>query len=377
LSSSIPHKFHGLDHLRALAISYVFLFHYFILSHGEPDWLPSFAKFGWSGVDLFFVLSGFLISSQLFIELRDKNTISVSSFFIKRFFRIIPPFLVVLALYFLLPAFPEKEGIPPAWRFLTFTQNFGLDLKNSGAFSHAWSLCVEEHFYLLLPLLLLCIQYTRFRSRSYWLIIILFFLGSAARTFSFEQFYEPVAQNKGSWVQWYTYIYYPSYNRLDGLLVGVGIAALYVFRPHIWHKISAFGNLFFILSLLILTGAYFLCYEQQTFSSSVFGFPLIALGYGCLLIAAISPGCFLFRWKSHITTFIATISYPVYLSHKGLVHMTHEYFKDAHLDQNLLLLISIITCVCGALILHVLVEKPSLALRKRILTSKQIFKPIG
>ena len=62
------HKFYGLDHLRALAIVFVFLFHYFILSGGKPEWLPDLAKFGWTGVDLFFVLSGFLISSQLFLK---------------------------------------------------------------------------------------------------------------------------------------------------------------------------------------------------------------------------------------------------------------------------------------------------------------------
>ena len=49
-------KFNGLDHLRALAILLVFFFHYFILSDGEPKWLPDYARFGWTGVDLFFVL---------------------------------------------------------------------------------------------------------------------------------------------------------------------------------------------------------------------------------------------------------------------------------------------------------------------------------
>ncbi len=62
-------KFYGQDHLRKLAIVLVFLFHYKIPIFGHPEWLIEFAKFGWIGVDLFFVLSGFLISSQQFSQL--------------------------------------------------------------------------------------------------------------------------------------------------------------------------------------------------------------------------------------------------------------------------------------------------------------------
>jgi peptidoglycan/LPS O-acetylase OafA/YrhL len=150
MSLTLP-KLHGLDHLRALAIVQVFLFHYFILSGGTPVWLPDWAGFGWTGVDLFFVLSGFLIAFPLLGQVKEGQPVSLRTFFTKRFFRILPAYWAVLLLYFAVPAFPEKNGIPPLWKFLTFTQNFGLDLQHTGSFSHAWSLCVEEHFYLLLP----------------------------------------------------------------------------------------------------------------------------------------------------------------------------------------------------------------------------------
>lgn len=174
LKTKSPEKFYGLDHLRALAILFVFLFHYFILSGGQPEWLPDFAKFGWTGVDLFFVLSGFLICSQLFAQIKNSQAISFRLFFLKRFFRIIPAFCITIGLYFCFPVFREKESLPPVWKFLTFTQNLDLDLKDFGTFSHAWSLCVEEHFYLFLPLILIPLQFSKLFKKAYWLIILLF-----------------------------------------------------------------------------------------------------------------------------------------------------------------------------------------------------------
>lgn len=99
LDKHIQQKFYGLDSLRTLAISFVFFFHYFILSGRQPAWLPDAAKFGWTGVDLFFVLSGFLISSQLFAQIKQGKYISFKQFFLKRFFRIVPAFLVTVGLY--------------------------------------------------------------------------------------------------------------------------------------------------------------------------------------------------------------------------------------------------------------------------------------
>ncbi|HET9135669.1 MAG TPA: acyltransferase, partial [Candidatus Kapabacteria bacterium] len=123
--SSAHHRLNGLDHLRALAITLVFLFHYGGL-FPHPDWVAEISRFGWTGVDLFFVLSGYLISSQLFSSIASNGSFSYRAFFIKRFFRIIPAYLVVVGLYFLVPILREREGLTDLWRYLTFTQNFGL-----------------------------------------------------------------------------------------------------------------------------------------------------------------------------------------------------------------------------------------------------------
>lgn len=362
----LPKKLYGLDHLRALAIILVFFFHYSIVSGGQPEWLPSVASFGWTGVDLFFVLSGFLISSQLFSQINQGQRISFKPFFIKRFFRIVPAFLVTVGIYFCVPYFREKEALPPLWKFLTFTQNLGLNLKDYGTFSHCWSLCVEEHFYLFLPIILILLQTSKLISKSYWLLIALFLFGFAIRIYSYNHFYFPKANEENGWLYWYKFIYYPTYNRLDGLLAGVSIAAIRVFLPNLWHKLSRYGNSFFLLSLFILTGAYFLCEDQQTFTASVFGFPFIALGFGCMVLSAVSPTSFLYRWKSRTSTFIATLSYAIYLTHKGIIHTSIQLLENFPIDSNAMMVICIFTCISGAYLLHLTIEKPFMKLRNKM-----------
>lgn len=361
-------KLHGLDHLRALAITLVFFFHYFILSGGKPAWLPDWAGFGWTGVDLFFVLSGFLISSQLFEQISRGERISFKVFFLKRFFRIIPAYLFTVGVYFCIPFFREKEALPPLWKFLTFTQNFGLNIKDSGTFSHAWSLCVEEHFYLLLPLTLIILQITN-RMRHSWLLLAgLFVLSFAARLYSFHTLYLPHVEAENNWLYWYQYIYYPTYNRLDGLLAGVGIAAVYQFLPAWWNAMSRYGNVFIFMGLLALVCAYILCEDPQTYPASIFGFPLIALGYGFVVTGAISPGSMLYRWNSRGTSLLATLSYAVYLTHKGIIHMTQKLLAPFAFDDHIILLISILSSLLGAYGLHLVIEKPFLRWRNRLLS---------
>lgn len=140
----------GLDLLRAIAILLVFAYHASVF-FAHPAELRSWAAFGWTGVDLFFVLSGFLITSQL-LEVQARGPINLTGYFLKRGFRILPAYWLVLAVYFLIPAWRETESPAPLWKYLTFTQNLGLDTVNNRTFSHAWSLCIEEQFYLALPL---------------------------------------------------------------------------------------------------------------------------------------------------------------------------------------------------------------------------------
>lgn len=362
-------KLYGLDHLRAFAISFVFIFHYGRL-FAHPQWVEAISEFGWTGVDLFFVLSGYLIASQLFAQVAANKPISFRLFFLKRFFRIIPAFLVVLSLYFLFPSFHEREALAPLWKYLSFTQNLGLDISRHGTFSHDWSLCIEEQFYLFFPLLLIALYHFRVLKRGYWLLVLLFLFGFAARLYAWNKLVWPFEDSDDYLIHWYKWIYYPTYSRLDGLLTGVGLAALFQFRPAIKTYWQRWGNYSLLAGLLLLAGAYFLCRDPYWFGASVFGFPLVSIGYGFIVAGAVSPGSILFRFCSVITSRLATLSYALYLVHKITTHLTQVELEKLGIakDSNLMMLLCIVTSLAGAWLLNVVVEKPFLLLREKVIS---------
>ena len=130
----------GLDLLRALAIVVVVIYHAALFGFKLPSRVD---RFGWIGVDLFFVLSGYLIGGQLLAPLARDRPIKLGRFFARRALRIMPAYFIVLAIYFLLPSWREyPEMSQPLWKFLLSVQNIAL--HGGTAFSHAWSLSVED-----------------------------------------------------------------------------------------------------------------------------------------------------------------------------------------------------------------------------------------
>jgi peptidoglycan/LPS O-acetylase OafA/YrhL len=365
------HKFIGLDHLRALAISLVFIYHYTIFQH--PDWMNNhFVHFGWCGVDLFFVLSGFLISNQLFLEWQKRNKIEFGVFYLKRVFRILPPYFIVLLIYIFVPAFHEREQLAPLWKMFTFTQNYGQDIRVFGTFSHAWSLCVEEQFYLLLPPLLVLILSSGLKRKAGWVILGILLLTLILRCITWNIFLQPVLDSDDFGMNWYKMIYYPTYTRLDGLVTGVGIAAVYRFREFWLSPLNKYANRLVIAGGVIFTASLYLCKDQQSYGATIFGFSLIAIAFGCFVLSAIMPGSFLFRVKSVITKNLATLSYSLYLSHKGIIHLIQIWLTGFGLrgNSNWMLLICIVACIGGALLMRILIERPFFRLRNKILDEK-------
>jgi peptidoglycan/LPS O-acetylase OafA/YrhL len=171
----------GLDLMRAIAILWVMLWHmHFALRPGVWSF-P--ANYGWMGVDLFFVLSGYLIGSQLMRPYTRGSRPSIGGFYMRRAFRVLPAYLMVLLFYFAIPWFREAPGLSPAWQFLTFTENFRIDYLHDQAFSHVWSLCVEEHFYLVLPLLIFLLMRRPGFSKTIAVILGILCFGIAIRAY--------------------------------------------------------------------------------------------------------------------------------------------------------------------------------------------------
>ncbi len=380
-------RFAGLDHLRALAIIIVFVYHYNMFGHpaGLNDYL---GNWGWTGVDLFFVLSGYLIGGQLFATSQAKRAlakqeeyggaapaklsrdqpVSYGEFYFKRALRILPAYFVVLALYVAFPDFKERSQLPPLWRMITFTQNFGLDLTKEGAFSHAWSLCIEEQFYLILPLLIIALGA---RKKTIWILPVLFLFGFAIRS---VMWFDVLPKQPNFGKAYYEFIYYPTWSRLDGLLAGVGLSAFYYFQPAAWQRLTRHGNRILLIALVLVAGAWFIAHgeNQYTLQGAIFGYPAIAIAYGALTLAALSPTSILYRYSSAITRQIATLSYSIYLTHKQLIHLTHDVLHRYNIgdDSYTAFWISTAVSLAGGWILHLLVEKPFLRLRDKWLARK-------
>ncbi len=363
-------KFYGLDHLRAVAILLVLLYHYRMFEH--PSWVDTVGWIGWTGVDLFFVLSGFLISNQLFREIKESQTIGLKTFFTKRFFRIIPSYIFTVFLYFCFPIFREKESLPSLWKFLSFTQNYGLDVINQGTFSHAWSLCIEEQFYLALPLLLLfsikikAIDYLKFG------IIFLIIITIMLRVFSWNQYIIPFLETSDFWKEWYMKIYYPTYTRLDSLAVGVLIGYLFQFSSKFKTIIQQNGNRLIFLGIILIGLSLWFCKNQYSEQASILGFTFVAISYGILLMGAISNSSFIGKKTNFLTSQLALLSYSIYLSHKGIIHLVQLFFSKNNIpiSDNMTLLICLIACLFVGIFYQYFIESPSAKIKIQILNSK-------
>lgn len=362
-------RFNGLDHLRAVAIILVLLYHYRAFKH--PDWVETIGKYGWTGVDLFFVLSGFLISNQLFKQIHENGTIRLKVFFIKRFFRIIPPFAFTLLLYFCFPFFREREALPSLWKFLTFTQNYGLDVINTGTFSHAWSLCIEEQFYLILPCILLLFVKTGWLTKRKYVLVVPLVISLLLRIFSWNYFIVPALDSDRFWKVWYMYIYYPTHTRLDSLTIGVWIGFLYNYSSAFKHIIHANGLLFFFSGIGMLLLSFWMCYDQASEIASVLGFTCVGMAYGLLVIAAISDSCFLSKTTLLGTRELADLSFAVYLSHKGIIHIIHSVTRSMNFSENQLLVLCLIGCLAAGLLYRYAIEQPSAWIKNQLLNQNK------
>ena len=349
----------GLDLLRALAIIVVVIYHAALFGFKLPGRVD---RFGWIGVDLFFVLSGYLIGGQLLAPLARGRPIDLRRFFARRAFRIIPAYFVILAVYAFLPSWREYPEMSPLWKFVFSVQN--IDLHGGTAFSHAWSLAVEDQFYLLLPLILILVS--RWPRPRFIIPCVIVLGGIALRAFLARQ---NLAETGVSFRGFQTWIYYPTWTRLDPLVFGVILAAIEKFRPQWWRRMMNLAPWLLLPGLALIVYALYLGEgDYLTVAASIWQFPMIALGMAALLVCAVSPRLILRRVKIPGAAFIASIAYSAYLVQKLVIHFVAQFCSRYNITfTSAAALLGVELCVyAGAAMLFFAVERPFLQLRHRI-----------
>ncbi|SFI94203.1 acyltransferase [Caulobacter sp. UNC279MFTsu5.1] len=358
----------GPDLLRACAILLVMLQH--LPKAAAADWLILVKPYGWLGVDVFFVLSGYLIGGQLMRPIARGEAPDLLRFWASRAFRILPAYLVILALYNLLPGFTDGEGLQPLWRFLTFTMNLGLDYTRTGNFSSAWSLCVEEWFYLTLPLLVLGLRLPALRRAGPWpgvgLAAVLVLGGMALRFWLWRDLSTLADPPPGLYQK---VIYYPTWCRLDGLLMGVLLAALRTFRPARWARLcppwlAAPAAVALWAAAIRLIGDNGLV---LSLTGATVVYPLYALGCALMLSALLDLEPWLARQRPRGLAPLAALAYSLYLVHKPVYWALYDRLGPEVLQGWTGLALYVLPAFAAAIVLHVLVERPFLRLRDRVM----------
>jgi peptidoglycan/LPS O-acetylase OafA/YrhL len=358
-------RIHGLDTLRALAVTLVVLHHYTLFVSDAPTfgWVGTM---GWAGVDLFFALSGYLIGNQIFAALGSARGFGLGRFYLRRLLRTLPNFWVVLALYALWPAWRGDTPMLPLWQYLTFTQN--IHLQPGTAFSHAWSLCIEEQFYMLLPAAAImgaALGQGGVKQRWAWIALLLAVAGGMLARATIWHDGQDAPNRLG---YYYQYIYYASWCRADELLAGVALALLKHRVPGVWRRLLAHGNALLAAGTAVIgaTFAWFLD-DHYAFAQTVAGYPLLALGFSLLILAALAPDSLLHRVRVPGAARLALWSYAIYLTHKSVSILVAERLAQAgHGAEDALTIAACMAAsLAGGWLLYVLVETPFMRLRAR------------
>jgi peptidoglycan/LPS O-acetylase OafA/YrhL len=334
----------NLDALRALAVLMVLGRHF--------DCFQLWTKVGWAGVDLFFVLSGFLISGLLFTEWKERRAISISRFYIRRGLKIYPAFYALLAVIVSIqiawPNIIAFTGGPISLSRLAaemlFVQNY-----SPGLLGHTWSLGVEEHFYLALPLVLWWMQ--RSQSADPFRRIPILFVAAAATILLFRT----VVGFRLSGDQYSAYLT-PTHLRIDGLLFGVALSYWKHFRPGTFKRIahSPVSTILIVVAAILLVT---LPLENPIMHTA--GFTVLYLGFGSLLARVIDfqPG----RHSRSLVSALGRVgfySYSIYLWHYVVAHLAPRAGIPSFIAYvTLSLLVGILMAK--------LIEYPVLALRDR------------
>ncbi len=374
-------KLREIERLRGVAILMVMVVHWDTLQKFLPDQVK-----GWAGVDLFFVISGYVVTLSLvrllpaledeptFLAAFDRARSSLKTFYARRFFRIMPAALAVMLLYrFFITVFPDNFGTPNQWwgealAFFGGVYNYTHPYHNEYRMGVYWSLAVEEHFYLILPMLFVIFRTT---SRRLAACLGLSLVSIVCRVLPAPDgaynlaFYEK----------------FPSHLRFDSLMAGVALA-LVAGRSSSGEAIMPRWLMrFFILPAAVVLVACLPSAAPDHVMHRV-GFISLWMISGLLVgFAGMDRGYVLsFPVVGRVLEFVGERSYALYLTHTlaGRVedsagHQWPDYRRWAPMDVPhpwKRLLVSLVLAFVAAEVIHRLVEKPLIRIGRGLVERK-------
>jgi peptidoglycan/LPS O-acetylase OafA/YrhL len=338
-----------LDLLRTVAILLVVGEHCLELGFTGPASRAFY--WGWTGVDLFFILSGFLIGRQLWKELRDTHTIKVGRFLLRRGLRIWPLYFTAVLGYFIWSVVAGLN-LRPLLSDLFFVSNYFHCRVKGG-----WSLSTEEQFYIAAPVLLFLF---RFVQRRYLVLVPVLWMAVLPLLR-----YSALAHAPGVPVS--DVIYSPIHLHSDGLAAGLILSWLSVFCPKWW---SSGKSAIWLPCLVIATGL-----ALRFLGKDVFSYSALALIYGgtALFGLRVHAANRLASWRGLFV--ISRLSYGTYLNHLVLIEALPaawvQHIGSAYGTSTVAFLAAFLT-VCAvslsiAFVTFALIERPGLQWRERLL----------
>lgn len=308
-------RVYGLDILRGLAILFVVLQHGNLLLPYEISSVIHYVIF--DGITLFFVLSGFLIGGMLLkiLNKQDHTPKTIFNFWKRRWFRILPNyFLILLILCFCHLFFSDEYILNDMYKYFYFGQNI-FDTHPMWFFTEAWSLSVEEWFYLIIPLLLVAssrIFNRNIKKGVLFSSLLLIVLVTAFRLYRFDH------MTIVSFDDWDLFFRKQVATRLDSIMYGVIGAFIQFYYREKWLKYKK--ELLIIGVFLLLLSKFIIprYADLDSLYNAVFSFSLISIATLCLLpfLSVLkSSGGILFR----SITFISLISYSMYLLNLSII----------------------------------------------------------
>ena len=287
---------------------------------------------GWTGVDLFFVLSGFLVSGLLFTEYQKHGALRIGRFLIRRGFKIYPPFYVFLGATLLVEAW--RSGLTGEVSRQLAAEAVYLQGYVARFWSHTWSLAVEEHFYVLLPLVLLALVRRRGSLERSFRALALIVGATALAAFILR------VLGWASYQKDYGTYLYSTHLRLDSLAWGVLVSYLYHFRrAQLLAVLQRRGVVIAVASVALIALPFFMAPDAG--SLFIFGLLFLAWGFvGLMLCALARPVGLPLRLPesvgtplAHLLGVIGFYSYSIYLWHLpvrewGIAHMRRAGFFE-------------------------------------------------